>query len=107
MYDVTTFSCRSPPRILMASMVCLLQLKAPWLTLRQAWTSASCLFGLGFSDQLVVRVLILMQFLLLCAVVFGQVVEGMDIVRAIEAVGSSSGKPSQQVTIADAGEMSA
>ncbi|CAL5221513.1 g3718 [Coccomyxa viridis] len=40
-------------------------------------------------------------------VVFGQVVEGMDIVRAIEAVGSSSGKPSQQVTIADAGEVSA
>ena len=44
---------------------------------------------------------------LLGAVVFGQVVDGMDIVKAIEAVGSSSGKPSQQVTIADAGEVSA
>ncbi len=37
-------------------------------------------------------------------VVFGQVVEGMDVVKKIEAVGSSSGKPSKPVTIVDSGQ---
>jgi cyclophilin family peptidyl-prolyl cis-trans isomerase len=36
-------------------------------------------------------------------VVFGEVVEGMDTVRKMEKVGSSSGKPSQKVTITDCG----
>merc|ERR1711869_119137 len=36
-------------------------------------------------------------------VVFGEVVEGMDVVQKIEAVGSSSGKPSKKVMIASAG----
>ena len=36
-------------------------------------------------------------------VVFGSVVNGMDVVKAIEAVGSSSGKTSQKVVIADCG----
>lgn len=36
--------------------------------------------------------------------VFGQVVEGMDIVRAIEAVGSQSGKTNQEVKVANCGE---
>ena len=35
------------------------------------------------------------------------VLEGMDIVKAIEAVGSPSGKPSQVVEITDAGELPA
>ena len=38
-------------------------------------------------------------------VVFGEVVEGMDIAKKIEAVGSQSGTPSQTVTIADSGEL--
>jgi peptidylprolyl isomerase len=38
-------------------------------------------------------------------VVFGQVIEGMDVVRAVEKVGSSSGKTSKTVTIADSGEL--
>lgn len=38
-------------------------------------------------------------------VVFGEVVEGMDVVKQIEAVGSSSGRTSQPVTIADCGEV--
>ncbi|KAG2703195.1 hypothetical protein I3760_06G127000 [Carya illinoinensis] len=38
-------------------------------------------------------------------VVFGQVVEGMDVVRAIEKVGSSSGKTSKPVFIADCGQL--
>jgi len=38
-------------------------------------------------------------------VVFGKVIEGMDIVKAIEDKGSSSGKPSVKVTIADSGEL--
>lgn len=42
-----------------------------------------------------------------CAVVFGYVVEGMDVVKQIESVGTASGKPSQPVVIADAGELSA
>ncbi|KAH9548008.1 hypothetical protein CY35_11G065900 [Sphagnum magellanicum] len=38
-------------------------------------------------------------------VVFGQVVEGLDVVKAIEKVGSSSGKTSKTVTIADCGQL--
>jgi len=38
-------------------------------------------------------------------VVFGQVVEGLDVVKAIEKVGSQSGKTSQPVMIADAGQL--
>ena len=38
-------------------------------------------------------------------VVFGKVIEGMDIVKKIEAVGSSSGKPTKQVQITDSGEL--
>mmetsp|Transcript_31136 Transcript_31136/g.72414 ORF Transcript_31136/g.72414 Transcript_31136/m.72414 type:complete len:94 (-) Transcript_31136:390-671(-) len=34
-----------------------------------------------------------------------QVIEGMDIVKKIEAVGSSSGKPSKAVVIVDSGEL--
>lgn len=39
-------------------------------------------------------------------VVFGHVTKGMDVVNAIEAVGSSSGKTSSQVKIADSGQIS-
>ena len=38
-------------------------------------------------------------------VVFGEVLEGTDIVKAIEAAGSQSGQPSQTVTITDSGEL--
>jgi len=38
-------------------------------------------------------------------VVFGEVLEGMDIVRQMEAVGSQSGKTSKDVVIADSGEL--
>ena len=37
-------------------------------------------------------------------VVFGTVVEGMDVIKKIEAVGSQSGKTSQPVVIADCGQ---
>jgi cyclophilin family peptidyl-prolyl cis-trans isomerase len=40
-------------------------------------------------------------------VVFGKVTDGMDIVRAMEAVGSSSGKTSAEVKIASCGEVAA
>ena len=36
-------------------------------------------------------------------VVFGSVTKGMEVVKAIEAVGSSSGKTSAVVVIADSG----
>lgn len=39
------------------------------------------------------------------AVVFGRVLEGMPVVRSIEAMGSSSGKTRQRVAIADCGEL--
>ncbi|XP_068646850.1 peptidyl-prolyl cis-trans isomerase [Aristolochia californica] len=39
-------------------------------------------------------------------VVFGQVVEGMDVVKAIEKVGSSSGRTAKEVAIADCGQIS-
>lgn len=38
-------------------------------------------------------------------VVFGKVVEGMDVVKKIEAFGSSSGKTSKKVVIADCGQL--
>ena len=38
-------------------------------------------------------------------VVFGKVIEGMDVVKAVEAVGSQSGTPSKKVTVADSGEI--
>jgi len=37
-------------------------------------------------------------------VVFGKVVEGMDVVAAIEAIGSQSGKTSKKVTVRASGE---
>ena len=39
-------------------------------------------------------------------VVFGQVIDGMDIVRKIEATGSQSGKTSKKIVIEDCGELS-
>ncbi len=38
-------------------------------------------------------------------VVFGKVVEGMDVVKAIAAVGTSSGSPLKPVIIADCGQL--
>merc|ERR1719262_952131 len=38
-------------------------------------------------------------------VVFGQVVEGMDVVKKVEGVGSGSGKTSKKITISDCGEL--
>merc|ERR1719223_2568247 len=38
-------------------------------------------------------------------VVFGQVIEGMDIVKKVEAVGSGEGKTSKKVVVADCGEL--
>jgi cyclophilin family peptidyl-prolyl cis-trans isomerase len=38
-------------------------------------------------------------------VVFGNVVEGMDVVKAIEKAGSASGKTSAKVVITDCGEV--
>jgi peptidylprolyl isomerase len=39
-------------------------------------------------------------------VVFGRVVEGMDVVKAMEGQGSQAGKPKQDVAIADCGQLS-
>ena len=38
-------------------------------------------------------------------VVFGQVTEGMDVVQAIEAVGSKGGATSAKVVISDCGQL--
>jgi cyclophilin family peptidyl-prolyl cis-trans isomerase len=38
-------------------------------------------------------------------VVFGKVIEGMDVVRKLEAMGSQSGKTSKKIIVADSGEM--
>ena len=38
-------------------------------------------------------------------VVFGRVVAGLEVLRAIEAVGSQSGQPSSEVSIVDCGEL--
>ncbi|XP_036974297.1 peptidyl-prolyl cis-trans isomerase-like [Acanthopagrus latus] len=38
-------------------------------------------------------------------VVFGKVVEGMDVVKKVEAVGSRDGKTSKKVVIADCGQL--
>jgi peptidylprolyl isomerase len=39
-------------------------------------------------------------------VVFGRVVEGMDVVQCVERVGSRSGKPSKEVTVVQSGQIS-
>lgn len=39
-------------------------------------------------------------------VVFGQVVEGLDVVKQVESYGSQSGKPSKRVIINDCGQLS-
>ncbi|KAH9815856.1 peptidyl-prolyl cis-trans isomerase [Melampsora americana] len=39
-------------------------------------------------------------------VVFGEVTKGMEVVKAIESLGSNSGKPSQEVIIEECGEVS-
>ena len=39
-------------------------------------------------------------------VVFGSVTKGMEVVKAIEGVGSQSGKTAKPVVIADAGQLS-
>jgi peptidyl-prolyl isomerase F (cyclophilin D) len=39
-------------------------------------------------------------------VVFGKVTQGMDVVKRVEALGSSSGQPSKQVCIRDCGQLS-
>ncbi|CAG9769259.1 unnamed protein product [Ceutorhynchus assimilis] len=38
-------------------------------------------------------------------VVFGMIVEGMDIVKKIEALGSQSGKTMKKITVADSGQL--
>lgn len=38
-------------------------------------------------------------------VVFGEVKEGMDIIKRIEAIGSDSGKTSKPVVVSDCGEL--
>uniref|UniRef100_A0A8C2KSI7 Peptidyl-prolyl cis-trans isomerase n=1 Tax=Cyprinus carpio TaxID=7962 RepID=A0A8C2KSI7_CYPCA len=38
-------------------------------------------------------------------VVFGQVVEGLDIIKTVEKYGSNSGKPSAKLVIADCGQL--
>lgn len=38
-------------------------------------------------------------------VVFGKVIEGLNVVKAVEAVGSQSGRTMQKVTIADCGQL--
>ncbi|AMV38342.1 peptidylprolyl isomerase [Planctomyces sp. SH-PL62] len=38
-------------------------------------------------------------------VVFGEVTEGSDVVKAVEALGSSSGRPSAKITVEDCGQL--
>ncbi|XP_074104082.1 peptidyl-prolyl cis-trans isomerase [Cotesia typhae] len=38
-------------------------------------------------------------------VVFGKVIEGMDVVKKLESLGSQSGKTSKKITIADCGQL--
>jgi len=40
-------------------------------------------------------------------VVFGKVIEGMDVVKKVEAIGSGDGTPSKKVVIVDSGELKA
>ena len=39
-------------------------------------------------------------------VVFGEVIEGMDVIKAIEAVGTDSGDPKERVVITSSGVVS-
>lgn len=77
--------------------------------------SCFCLPRFPFSARLFVAFLVGFQFFLCTVVtswldnkhvVFGNVSKGMDVVKAIEAVGSTSGKTSSPVVIADCGQLS-
>ena len=37
--------------------------------------------------------------------VFGEVTEGMDVVRELEGIGTNEGKPAQEATIVNCGEL--
>ena len=37
--------------------------------------------------------------------VFGQVVDGLDVIRKVESYGSDSGKTSKKITVADCGQL--
>jgi len=39
-------------------------------------------------------------------VVFGAVVDGLDVVKKIESYGSQSGKPSKKIVVENAGQLS-
>jgi cyclophilin family peptidyl-prolyl cis-trans isomerase len=39
-------------------------------------------------------------------VVFGQVIDGMDVVKKVEGYGSSSGRTTAKIVIADCGQLS-
>jgi len=39
-------------------------------------------------------------------VIFGKVIEGMDLIKKVESIGSQSGTPSKSVSISDSGELS-
>jgi peptidylprolyl isomerase len=38
-------------------------------------------------------------------VVFGKVLEGVDFIKTVEAVGTNSGEPKSKVTVVDSGEL--
>lgn len=38
-------------------------------------------------------------------VVFGEVVEGMDVVKVVESLGSNSGKTSKKIIVAECGQL--
>jgi cyclophilin family peptidyl-prolyl cis-trans isomerase len=55
--------------------------------------------------KLSIRIEFLHLSFFVSSVVFGQVIEGMEVVRAIEKVGSDSGKTKKKVVIADSGQL--
>ncbi|PSR84301.1 hypothetical protein PHLCEN_2v5470 [Hermanssonia centrifuga] len=82
----------------------------------KCWTQHKRLSGIRLSDRLaadeILIIPFMMQFFITTVVtswldgkhvVFGEVVEGLDVVKKIEAEGSDSGRPKQKITITSSG----
>merc|ERR1712031_50846 len=67
-------------------------------------TGGKSIYGNKFEDEKFFLCTAKTQWLDGKHVVFGQVVEGMDIVKKVESFGSQSGKTSKKIVIADCGQ---